>query len=165
MKNIKVDHNTRASELRRNSSRLKIDKPMFSPRVANSSLGIASESQSGINGKITERRLKNFEQRTKSLIPPISSPTQLSGALAIDTRLQNMTPSLASHAPSMQERHSSAALARDDLLKQMQKNKMQGEILDKIHGMRLRAFDTRVQENKTKPHVPLVNDDVKQVMV
>lgn len=31
--------------------------------------------------------------------------------------------------------------------------------------MRLKAYDTRLNENVTKPHMPLVNDDLKQAMV
>ena len=30
--------------------------------------------------------------------------------------------------------------------------------------MRLKAFKTRADENKTKPHVPLINDDERQKM-
>lgn len=52
----------------------------------------------------------------------------------------------------------------DSMLKQLVPNS-QEKILDQIHTMRLRAFNERTNENKTKPHMPLVNDDVKQVMV
>jgi len=31
--------------------------------------------------------------------------------------------------------------------------------------MRMRAFVDRTEENKTKPHMPLLNEDAKQVMV
>lgn len=46
-------------------------------------------------------------------------------------------------------------------MEDMKTNKVQGEIIDKIHSMRIKAFGTRELENKTKPHMPIINDDFK----
>lgn len=37
----------------------------------------------------------------------------------------------------------------------------QGQILDKLHSMRLKAFKNRQGENKTKPHVPFITDEMR----
>ena len=37
----------------------------------------------------------------------------------------------------------------------------QGQILDKLHSMRLKAFKNRQEENKTKPHVPFITDELR----
>ena len=38
-------------------------------------------------------------------------------------------------------------------------------MLDKLHEMRLKAFELRQKENNMKPHMPLINEDVKQAMI
>jgi hypothetical protein len=63
----------------------------------------------------------------------------------------------------MSERRSSTQMKEHEIRNFIPKD--QDQILDKIHEMRMRAFEDRTQENITKPHMPLVNDDVKQVMV
>ena len=167
----------RSALLRRDAALNKLNNLNSEHWTQNTLSPSAHQVVSAIQGEpITEQKLSSFNKRSRSVLPPLSGRmAEESGKnLMIDMlRVNNRSPSIAasdkraSQSFSTRSSHQSAggAAARDQLIRQLITEDNQEKMLDKVHQMRLKAYQTRLNENVTKPHMPLVNEDLKKAMV
>jgi hypothetical protein len=184
MKQLRGENGTKSFDLRRKSALTKLGTfnqrraSLGSPKGAPSPLSLMVDTVSVQSphdpSLITQDRLQTLAKRSGSVIlPPLETSPRLHSPREQQASAGSnyLSPSKGvpigrsgSQAVHSSEYQSTIA-AKRGLLEDMKTNKVQEEILDKIHNMRIKAFLTRELENKTKPHMPIINDDVKQVMV
>ncbi len=168
------DWRNKAFEYRKNSATQKLQELEANHWTNNSPL----KSHRAHSQLISDSKLKTFDKRTKSLLPPINQAEDGNFDSVSSAKLGLFTPknklklgttqhSRNSGSVGQMSIHSQQAIKSDNvsistsMIRRLEPHTQQ-QILEKIHQMRLRAHDLRSLENVVKPNLPLIGTEEKE---